>query len=93
MNNIRLRDLPSFFKTGDPDEEWLFNFAMEEVELAATKASALIINTFDDLERDVLEALAPAFRNLHAIGPIHLLLDQIPEESPVKSIGSNLWVE
>ncbi|KAK1314688.1 UDP-glycosyltransferase 85A2 [Acorus calamus] len=59
MNNIRLRHLPSFFKTTDRDDIML-NYTSEEAQ-RAFKASAFIINTFDDLESGVLDAIKSMF--------------------------------
>ncbi|GLT62406.1 hypothetical protein SLA2020_350470 [Shorea laevis] len=90
MKGIRLRDLPSFIRTTDPDE-FMLEFPMVESE-RAKKASALIFNTFDALEHEVLEALSSMFPPIYSIGPLHLLLNQIPDNDH-KSIGSNLWKE
>lgn len=90
MKDIRLRDLPSFIRTIDPDE-FMLEFPMVETE-RAKKASALIFNTFDALEHEVLEALSSMFPPIYSIGPLHLLLNQIPDNDH-KSIGSNLWKE
>jgi hypothetical protein len=90
MKGIRLRDLPSFIRTTDPDEIML-DFPMVECE-RAQKASALIFNTFDALEHEVLDALSSMFPPIYSIGPLQLVLNQIPD-SDHKSIGSNLWKE
>ncbi|CAK9139144.1 unnamed protein product [Ilex paraguariensis] len=90
MNDIRLKDLPSFIRTTDPNDIML-NFAMDEVE-GVHKASALILNTFNALEPDVLEALSSIFPFMYTIGPLQLLLNQAPEDN-LKSIGTSLWKE
>jgi hypothetical protein len=90
MKNIRLKDLPSFIRTTDPDDIML-NFAMVEGE-RSQKASAIIFNTFDALEHQVLDALSSIFPPIYSIGPLQLLLNQIPDND-LKSIGSNLWKE
>ncbi|KAE8056919.1 hypothetical protein FH972_013651 [Carpinus fangiana] len=90
MKGIRLKDLPTFIRTTDPDEIML-NFPMIESE-RARKASALIFNTFDALEHEVLDALSSMFPPIYSIGPLHLLQNQIPD-GDLKSIGSNLWKE
>ncbi|KAK6253283.1 hypothetical protein QUC31_015003, partial [Theobroma cacao] len=56
MKNIRFRDLPSFIRTMDPND-MMFNYLLKEVE-RAYKASAIVLNTFDSLEQDVLDALS-----------------------------------
>ncbi|KAF8370171.1 hypothetical protein HHK36_031802 [Tetracentron sinense] len=50
MKDIRLRDFPSFIRTSDPNDIML-NYFKDEVE-RASKASAIIINTFEAFEHD-----------------------------------------
>jgi hypothetical protein len=57
MRDIRLRDLPSYVRTTDPDDV-IFKFTIDAVE-NASKASGVVILTFDDLEQEVLDALSP----------------------------------
>ncbi|KAJ7946731.1 Glycosyltransferase [Quillaja saponaria] len=90
IRNIRLRDFPSFIRTTDPNDI-MIDYAIGEVD-NILKASAIIINTFDELEDDVLNALASIFPPIYTIGPLHLLDNQIPDKNLV-SIGSNLWKE
>ncbi|KAJ8619122.1 hypothetical protein MRB53_015308 [Persea americana] len=91
MEDIRLRDLPSFVQTTDPND-LMFNFAGGEAQ-KAFKSSALILNTFHDLEDEVLTALTSMFPHVYSIGSLSLLLNQIPDYTQLKSIGSNLWKE
>ncbi|KAK6938142.1 hypothetical protein RJ641_031650 [Dillenia turbinata] len=56
MKGIRLKDLPSFIRTTDPDDIML-NFAIGQVE-KVPEASALILNTFDDLEQEIIDSLS-----------------------------------
>jgi UDP:flavonoid glycosyltransferase YjiC (YdhE family) len=90
MKGIRLRDLPSFIRTTDPDDIML-DFTMAETE-RAKKASAIFLNTFDALEHQVLNALSSILPPIYSIGPLQLLQNQIPDND-LKSIGSNLWKE
>ncbi|XP_059653293.1 7-deoxyloganetin glucosyltransferase-like [Cornus florida] len=90
MKDIRLRDLPSFIRTTD-SKDIILNFLMSEVE-ALDKASAIILNTFDALEQEVLETLSAMYPRVFSVGPLHLMVNQISDES-LKSIGSNLWKE
>ncbi|KAI9128328.1 hypothetical protein K1719_001321 [Acacia pycnantha] len=60
----------------------------------AQKAQAIIFNTFEELESDTLKALSSMFPPLYSIGPLPLLLAQIPHDHHLlESIGSNLWKE
>ena len=52
MKSIRLKDLPAFIRTTNPNFIML-DFIFTETE-RARKASAIILNTFDDLEHEVL---------------------------------------
>ncbi|CAN1834240.1 7-deoxyloganetin glucosyltransferase [Linum perenne] len=72
MEGIPLKYMPSFVRTTDPNE-FMFNFAMGEVE-NARNASALIINTFDKLEGEFIESLSPIFPPIYTIGPLHLIV-------------------
>jgi hypothetical protein len=90
MKGIRLRDLPSFVRTTDPDDIML-DFPMVESE-RAQKASAIFFNTFDALEHQVLDALSSMFPPIYPIGPLQFLLNQIPDNDRTL-IGSNLWKE
>lgn len=90
MPEIRLRDFPTFIRTTDPNNIML-NFAITE-SARASKASALMINTFDSLEFDVLNALSSMCPPIYTVGPLQLLFNQLPQDS-YQSIGSNLWKE
>ncbi|CAJ1963539.1 unnamed protein product [Sphenostylis stenocarpa] len=90
MKDITLRDLPGIYRTTDPNDI-LLDFVAEQIE-ATSKASAVILPTFDALEHDVLEALSTMFPKLYTIGPLELLLDQT-SESKLDSIRCNLWKE
>ncbi|XWS39744.1 hypothetical protein CRYUN_Cryun18bG0080500 [Craigia yunnanensis] len=90
MKNIRFRDLPSFVITMDPNDKML-NFLLKEVE-RAFKASAIVLNTFDSLEKDVLDALSGILPSVYSIGPLHLIGDRISDDE-MEDIGSNLWKE
>ena len=78
MRSIRLRDLPSFVQTTDPNDV-IFNFVIEVVE-RAPKASGLFIQTFNVLEKEVLDALSTMFPYVYAIGPLQSLLNCLPND-------------
>ncbi|KAL2511945.1 UDP-glycosyltransferase 85A1 [Abeliophyllum distichum] len=90
LNNIRIRDFPSVIRTTDINDPML-TFTLGETE-RTSKASAIILNTFDALEAEVLSALSPLCPPVYAIGPVHLLVNQLPENS-LKFMGGNLWKE
>ncbi|CAI0413626.1 unnamed protein product [Linum tenue] len=88
MEGIPLKYLPSFFATTDAND-LMFNFVLEQIE-RVRNASALIFNTFDKLEQEVLRSLFPTFPPIYTLGPLHLLKVQ---ETGLESLQSNLWKE
>ncbi|CAN6701727.1 unnamed protein product [Malus baccata var. baccata] len=89
MKDIRLRELPTFIRTSDPNNI-MFNFLMEVTD-KAHEASAVVLHTFDALEPDVLEALSSMLPLVYPIGPLQLHLNQILDH-PL-NIGYSLWKE
>ncbi|XP_026391204.1 7-deoxyloganetin glucosyltransferase-like [Papaver somniferum] len=71
----------------------MVEFLMQEAG-RSYDATALIFNTFDALEMEVLDALKSQLPlpPIYTVGPLHLLLNQIPL-SESQSLGSNLWIE
>lgn len=90
MKGIRLKDIPSFIRTTDRNDTML-NFDGGEAQ-NAFKASGVIVNTFDELEQEVVDEMKKMFPHLYTIGPLSTFVNKI-EESPAKSIGSSLWKE
>ncbi|KAI5339929.1 hypothetical protein L3X38_019203 [Prunus dulcis] len=90
MRDIRLRDLPTFVRTTNPDDI-VFNFIMEATD-RAHEASAIVIHTFHALETDVLGALSFMLPHVYSIGPLQLHLNEIPEHH-LKMVGYSLWKE
>lgn len=90
MRNIRLKDLPSFIRTTDPNHI-MFHFARTETQ-NCLKASAIIFNTFDAFEHEVLEAIASKFPHIYTIGPLSLLSSFMPK-SQLTSFRPNLWAD
>ncbi|CAN4092448.1 unnamed protein product [Withania somnifera] len=90
MKGIRLRDLPSFLRSTNPDD-FMFNFLIQETDRSKL-ASAIVINTFDPLEKEVLESLQVLLPPIYTIGPLHFLVTHI-EDKNLERLGSNLWKE
>ncbi|KAG6421982.1 hypothetical protein SASPL_118542 [Salvia splendens] len=58
----------------------------------ASRADAVLLNTFDDLETEVLDAIREKFDTVATIGPLQLLEKEV--ESPeLWGIRSSLWKE
>ncbi|KAI5355606.1 hypothetical protein L3X38_008501 [Prunus dulcis] len=92
MKDVRLKDMPSFIRTTDPNDIML-HYMVSETE-RSKKASAIILNTFDALEQEVVDALSTLLPPIYSIGPLQLPYSEIPSEyNDLKAIGSNLWAE
>ncbi|XP_057970608.1 linamarin synthase 2-like [Malania oleifera] len=88
MKNICLRDLPTFLRTTNPDEI-MFNFMGEEAH-NSLRSPVLLLNTFDALEQEVLDALVSIAPPIYTCGPLSLLAQ------PTYSLDSpnpSLWKE
>ncbi|XP_052197108.1 linamarin synthase 1-like [Diospyros lotus] len=90
MRNIRLKDLPSFLRTTDPNSI-MFDFMGEEAQ-NCLKAPTIIFNTFDQLEQEVLDAIATKFPHFYTIGPLTLLCREVTDNQ-VNSLNPSLWKE
>ncbi|XP_022870692.1 7-deoxyloganetin glucosyltransferase-like [Olea europaea var. sylvestris] len=90
MEGIRLKDIPSFIRTTSLDE-YMVKFVLQETE-RARKASAIILNTFEDLEHDCVETLSSILPPVYAVGPLHFLQKDVEDKS-LEILGSNLWKE
>lgn len=66
IKGIRLKDLPSFMRTTNPQDLMMMDFIYSQCE-RAQKASAIIVNTFDALEHDVLDAFTSIYCYLLSI--------------------------
>ncbi|KAJ7968237.1 Glycosyltransferase [Quillaja saponaria] len=84
LKNFRLWDFPSSIRKTDPNDLML-NFFLGEND-TAYKASAIILNTFDELEPDALNALSSMFPPIYTIGPLNLLVNQIPQNNLTNSL-------
>ncbi|TXG60186.1 hypothetical protein EZV62_014759 [Acer yangbiense] len=91
MRNFRLKDFPTLIRTADPNDI-LLNFMKEETQ-NCLNSSAIILNTFDEFEHEIIQAIAAKFpRNIYTIGPLSLLETGITTGS-CQSGKSSLWKE
>ena len=90
MKNFKLKDLPEIIWTIDPND-FMLKFLIE-VGDNMQRSSAIILNTFAELESDVLNGLTSMFPSLYPIGPLPSFLNQSPQNH-LASLGSNLWKE
>ncbi|KAL9276475.1 hypothetical protein ACSQ67_025977 [Phaseolus vulgaris] len=90
MKNIRLKDIPSFIRVTTLDDI-MFDFLGSEAR-NCLRSSSIIINTFQDLDGEALDALREKNPNIYTIGPLDLLGRHFPEkEKGFVSVGSSLW--
>ncbi|XP_027162199.1 7-deoxyloganetic acid glucosyltransferase-like [Coffea eugenioides] len=66
---LRRRDLPSFCRSGDPDDESMRLYKTEGQE--NSRAYGLIVNTFEDLDGPILSHMRTVCPNIYTIGPLH----------------------
>ncbi|XP_077218784.1 7-deoxyloganetin glucosyltransferase-like isoform X2 [Tasmannia lanceolata] len=90
MRGTRLVDFSRLTRTTDPANT-ILKFITEEIQ-NSFKASAIVLNTFDDLENEVLSAMKSIYRRVYTIGPLTSHCHQMPE-SHLKSFTTNLWIE
>ncbi|KAL5705215.1 7-deoxyloganetin glucosyltransferase [Ranunculus cassubicifolius] len=90
MTSIRLKDLPTFLRTTDP-EDIMFNYNIDQLNIAVG-AKGIILNTFNDLEQEVLHDIKSKFPQLYTVGPLHMLYSQMPK-TELDLTASNLWEE
>jgi hypothetical protein len=68
MPTVRLGDISGFVRTLDPQ---CFRLRVEEEEAnSCARAQGLILNTFEELESDVLDALREEIPRVYTIGPL-----------------------
>ncbi|CAN0853398.1 7-deoxyloganetin glucosyltransferase [Linum grandiflorum] len=91
--NIRLKDLPTFLRTADPNDMML-NYVLE-TNPRIYEGSAVLLNTFDPLEHECLAVLSTAFPNVLTIGPLNLLIHEqaTKEDKSLKNLNTSLWTE
>ncbi|RLM74574.1 7-deoxyloganetin glucosyltransferase-like [Panicum miliaceum] len=75
--HTRFKDLPSFIRSTDPDE-FMIHFAIKVTEQIAG-ADAVILNTFDELEQEAVDAMRAMII--------------VPQGGQLDALGSNLWKE
>ncbi|KAG6535690.1 hypothetical protein ZIOFF_000713 [Zingiber officinale] len=92
MIEVRMRDLTSFVRTTNR-EDILLNLIIDETH-ASHQATAIIFNSFSELESPLLNACSSMLPPVFDIGPMCLLSQYIPNDSSITSFGRlNLWKE
>ncbi|KAL6606904.1 hypothetical protein ACP70R_042557 [Stipagrostis hirtigluma subsp. patula] len=92
MPPVRLGDVSSFVRTLDPE---CFALRVEEDEAnSCARAQGLILNTFEELEPDVLDALRDEFPRVYTIGPLAAAMHRSAQgHGHAAAPGLSLWEE
>ncbi|KAL9994130.1 putative 7-deoxyloganetin glucosyltransferase [Helianthus debilis subsp. tardiflorus] len=90
MQGTRLKDMPTFLRSTNPDE-LMVNFVIRETA-RAKNASAVILNTFEDLEHEVLNELSSIYPSVFSVGPLHTIANNMVAND-LNLLGSSLWKE
>ncbi|PIA54527.1 hypothetical protein AQUCO_00900820v1 [Aquilegia coerulea] len=87
---LRRRDLPSFYRIKELNDPFLKLAVTQTIN--STRASATILNTFEDLEGPILSEMRPHFPKIYTLGPLHAHLSSRRTNSFAPSDSSNsLW--
>jgi UDP:flavonoid glycosyltransferase YjiC (YdhE family) len=89
---FRFKDILDFIGTTDP-KDIMLEFFIEIADRLHRDSSIILLNTFYELESDVINVLSSMFPYLYPIGPLPSLLNQTPHNHQLESLGSNLWIE
>ncbi|KAL3838467.1 hypothetical protein ACJIZ3_023058 [Penstemon smallii] len=90
---IRRRDIGGFCRVDDINDPGFQTIKTETKR--TTKAKALILNTFEDLEGPILDQIRKHIPNLYSIGPLHAHLKARLELKGIESSNhsSSFWEE
>lgn len=93
MNGMRLKDMPTFCHTADADNALLL-MHVEQMRITAA-SKAIILNTFYDMEKDVVDALAAFLPPIYTVGPLSNIVSSLPatDDFPGSTDAASLWQE
>ncbi|KAF7815457.1 UDP-glucosyltransferase 85K17 [Senna tora] len=104
MKDIKLKYLPSFIRVTNLEDDIMFDFigsATKSCINPSSSSNTVIINTFKELDIEVLDVIMAKNPNVYTIGPLHLLNhNHFPNDhhhhekqnnGKFKSSGSSLW--
>ncbi|KAK3423548.1 hypothetical protein EUGRSUZ_F00352 [Eucalyptus grandis] len=90
MRNIRLRDLPTFIQTTDPDD--LMITPLLERGRVSEESLSQYFQHVRLIRHEVLDALKAMFPPIYTLGPLHLLTEQL-SDNDTRQFRSNLRKE
>nr|CAB3452641.1 unnamed protein product [Digitaria exilis] len=91
MKHMRLRDMPAFCHTTDPDDV-MVSVTQREYMASAAASSAIILNTLYELEKDVVDALAAFLPPIYTVGPLASVLAS-SSSTPPPAMDISIWKE
>ncbi|CAL5089932.1 unnamed protein product [Urochloa decumbens] len=91
MKGMRLRDMPTFCHTADAGD-WLLHFLVHQMRVAAG-AAAVVLNTFVDMERDVVDALRPLLPPVYTVGPLAAITSSSPAATGGDDASVMAWLD
>nr|GEU54415.1 UDP-glycosyltransferase 85C2-like [Tanacetum cinerariifolium] len=91
MEGIRLKDLNSILWTTDPNNVLLTSCT--KVTQKSHDVSHNIFHTFDALEPSIVDALSSMYPKVYTVGPMQLLLNQMPKQDKETEFSYSLWKE
>lgn len=90
---MRVDDIPTFFLTHDLENFFIRHY-LNTHNPPLPESDCILLNTFSDLEGDVLNAMTGTMNeNVLALGPLVLQSMDGVEEVKVAEVGSGLWKE
>ncbi|WOH09083.1 hypothetical protein DCAR_0728538 [Daucus carota subsp. sativus] len=91
---LRQRDLPSPFRVPDINDTSSFYKIMSVETQQTVRARALILNTFQDLEKPIISQLSTQIPDIYTFGPLHAHLKarmDVETTSSMTGSSSSLW--
>nr|WJH18545.1 phenylpropanoid glycosyltransferase UGT11 [Artemisia annua] len=89
MEGIRLKDLNTMLWNTDPT---VVKHA-SKVTQKSHDVSHNIFHTFDGLEPSIVDALESMYPKVYTVGPMQLLLNQMPKQDKETELSYSLWKE
>ena len=91
MDGIRLKDMNSVIRTTDLHDTFL-KFC-DKSSQNSHNVSHNIFHTFDALEPSIVNAFTSMVPQVYTVGPMQLLLNNIPKKEKTTDISYSLWKE
>jgi hypothetical protein len=96
MNHQCQFRLASFVRTTDPDDPVL-RIVLAHMQALRTAATAVVLNTFGELEGEVVAAMSAVLPPIYTVGPLRLLTEEqckaAAAGSPLETLSANLTKE